>query len=646
MTYTLTALTTAGIQSYIFGSNDLRENIGASEIVYRATSVWAFEQLANQEGKKGINVQIRDEQTADWCYLPTVAGIEDPDSPLTAEVIYAGGGNLVVLFKDDQKSQRAHDFVYALGLAMLKRAPGLGLYAAHTSFNWGQDNLAQKVDDVMEEMNKGKSRYPVYLPQPGLSVTAACTSTGLPANGTHLSLGDDGDRDKAGTLADLASNQVLAKWEAFQLAQKRLRQQFPAVEDPAFGFTWSDNFDKIGKLPERDESFIAVVHADGNGMGRRIISLGNVFKQASATSNPRAYIQAVRTLSKAFAETATVALKKTVCALLVSLEAKQKQNELLYYEEDDKNRQTRRILPFRPIVFGGDDVTFVCTGGWGLSLAHYYLKALEQGALLPGLDDLLANLNDTERTQAEETLGEAVVLFRDDTKRKPYACAGICIVKTHYPFSQAYHTSEELAKSAKKRVQDLQKDKTASAIDWHFTTTGLSGKLEQIRLREYLAAERDEQGRRFNLLARPLMLDHSYSWRSWDSFTAAYHNLASSAASSHTKLMALREALRSGPTSVQQYQAMGRSAIRLNPHLRFEAVMRPESQDKEKGEVQFDLTDGWVRVKNAKPDYIVSETCCALFDAIEMEEQFFELETGEAFETALADCLPVPEEEC
>ena len=37
----------------------------------------------------------------------------------------------------------------------------------------------------------------------------------------------------------------------------------------------------------------------------------------------------------------------------------------------------RPIFPLRPIVFGGDDLTFVCHGRIGLALAARYLQYFE-----------------------------------------------------------------------------------------------------------------------------------------------------------------------------------------------------------------------------------------------------------------------------
>ena len=54
--FTVTVLDTTGIQPYIFGSNRLRENIGASYLVSQATDNWAREALNTL--KKDINQEV------------------------------------------------------------------------------------------------------------------------------------------------------------------------------------------------------------------------------------------------------------------------------------------------------------------------------------------------------------------------------------------------------------------------------------------------------------------------------------------------------------------------------------------------------------------------------------------------------------
>ena len=46
---TLLLIEATGIQNYIFGSNELKQIIGASELVQQATQDWVLEELAKAE---------------------------------------------------------------------------------------------------------------------------------------------------------------------------------------------------------------------------------------------------------------------------------------------------------------------------------------------------------------------------------------------------------------------------------------------------------------------------------------------------------------------------------------------------------------------------------------------------------------------
>ena len=61
-----------------------------------------------------------------------------------------------------------------------------------------------------------------------------------------------------------------------------------------------------------------------------------------------------------------------------------------------------------------------------------------------------------------------------------YACAGIAVVKTHYPFARAYELSQSLTESAKSYARE-EADGNLSALDWHFAAGGLLGKLKKTR---------------------------------------------------------------------------------------------------------------------------------------------------------------------
>lgn len=613
MTYVLTALGTGSIQPFIFGSNTLRENIGASEIVARATTSWVQHWLDDERivGKGKHNFRV-DSQTLAVSYdHPNGAVIET--GQLLAEVIYAAGGNTLVLFAgntSDDAMQRARQFVYLWSRQLLSEAPGLPVYAEHIEFQWDTNaRLSRAVEEVLRRLGELRSRSVATQATLGLGVTAVCASTGLPANIGHP------DDQRLPSFSNLANAEVGAKWATAEKAQKRLRALLPSVKEA--GFEWTDDLNVIGGLPERDDSYIAIVHADGNGMGKRIITFNEICDEIKLP--PRQTITAMRYMSQAMDSTAVAALQRTVKAMIEEIryraeELDEDQREYLYSvspeDADLKLKERQRYFPFRPIVFGGDDMTWVCAGPWGVATAQRYLAELQQSSdqqqssILPGMRELLERAG---LTQGE--IDASLALVKEDPRifetTPVYACAGVAIVKTHYPFFQAYEIGEELAQSAKRFVFEVQgPNKDASALDWHYTTTGIFGALDEIRKSEYMVNGVFGAGERETLLiARPLMLDAQYGWRNWHNFVHVWNRFDEDWFEKRNKLLALREALRGGPTAVAQFQATQRQ--QLPPFSMAEAT-----EGAYKGR-KPELVNGWV---------IEDESARTLFfDVIEME---------------------------
>lgn len=492
----------SGIQEYVFGSNELAQNIGASELVTQATTDWLF---AEGDGlaPRHHNVRLAPPGGAARWEL----GAESLADGLAAEVVYAGGGNALILFKE------AHDAAstaFRLTRKALQDAPGLRLVLAHKAFEPGQ--LCAAVASLREQIAQQK-RAPVRsAPLVGLGITAACAFTGAPAVGV--------DDDGRYISAEVQAKQWVGRPDG--PGNTRLLEYLGDVSHAGFGFVY--DFNKLGL---RDESsFLAVVHTDGNRMGERI----GKYAADQGKQGDRAYIIAQRDFSAKVQEAAHAALVSTVGLLLSPA------NLIL---DPDKQRQRwrhkigRKVpvpvgddgeerLPFRPIVFGGDDVTFVCEGRLGLPLAAHYLARLAERKLPDG-DPL-------------------------------YARAGIAIVKTHYPFARAYELAGQLGDSAKEFIRASDPTgKRVAALDWHFAATGLVQPLRELREREYkLGAGKDAP----SLLMRPLRVAPAdlREWRSWDVFCEISDEFLKPGGpwgARRNKIKALREALRSGPDAVR-----------------------------------------------------------------------------------------------
>ncbi|MCA9940584.1 MAG: hypothetical protein KC418_18225 [Anaerolineales bacterium] len=552
-TKTLTHIEVTGIQNYIFGSNNLQQNIGASELVRQVTQDWVANTL-NEMGKRH-NLR-QDEKTREW--LPVAAAADDE-----AEVIYARGGNALILFAgipDDV----AIPFVQQLSLKAIQQARQLSLVVGHCPLNWERDALSQKHVALRQQVALRKQARSGDTPLLGLGVTAACVFTGMPAVKRDRE-NDDGENGQR------ISTAIKHKLCATQNGNDRLKRSLPLDTDIVDEFL--SDFTLFGDRGEA--SYIAVVHADGNGMGKRFAALSDAFPRAADNEK---YIQQVRLLSQKINEQALHALRETVRFLLDNYDAR---TDTFGGEVQVPEKNEIRYLPFRPLVFGGDDTTFVCDGRLGLSLAAHYLETLAQTPL-PG--------------PKPDSIGDPL-----------YARAGIAVVKNHYPFSRAYELADDLSSSAKKAIKRITANDKGVTIDWHFATGGVILPLAQLRDREYTA----DNGK--SLLMRPVRHDLGQSppqgsryWRSWDNFKKLTCEFQENKIwhQRRNKVKALQEALRRGDQAVtlflNQYDIQDEHGKKQLPEI--------------PGQSPTMMTSGW------------SGEDCGYFDAIEAIDFFVRLD--------------------
>lgn len=537
--FTVTVLDTTGIQPYIFGSNRLRENIGASYLVSQATDNWTREALEKLKTDIKQEVYTFNPEKHSPDAKPRIE-----DDGLAAELIYAGGGNTVLLFSD---KQYALQFTQILSKRILEESPGINLVSVHKEFDWDHQSLYEVVQDLMKNDldTKKRSRIP-SAPLLGLGVTATCRSTQLVAVGMSDKFEDDEPY--------LISREIQKKLDAVRFANRQLRERLLNKSSENYEFPLRTDY--MGRSIG-DSSYVAVIHADGNGMGKR-------FQKFGKDKCNRDYIIDMRKLSHSVNQAGITALKNVMEILVKSIEVDKDGKRKVKGQFEIKDN----YLPFRPLVYGGDDVTFVCDGRLGLELAAIYLKELEEQTIADG---------------------------------KPIkACAGICVVKTHYPFARAYQLSEDLCRQAKSFVKEESKKfvkEDFSALDWHLAASGLIGSISEIRQREY-------QVQTGSLTMRPISLkkERDSDWRTWEGFTKVvqHFNEDDDWKGRRNKVIALREVLRQGIKATQEF---------LRNYRLEQLPTFPESS----GRSDNLAKDGWL------------DGCCGYFDAIEAMEFYISL---------------------
>lgn len=437
----LAVLGTVSIQQYIFRSNRLKENIGASYLV----KYWLEKGLLEEIGQAGIPVDAAAWEAAlkeagATVDVPGAGGPSNGDG--RCEVIYIGGGNAALLFDSRPTACRA---MSAWSRRLLEAAPGLRVAVGLAEV--GEETLATAYDRAMGELAACENALPWGAPLLALPVVRTCATTGLPAaergeedaeigeeDANYISLESRRKRDQVGSEKNPGS------------AQQALLAEFGDIlpEEQRFAL----KLEELGG--ERGEAHIGVVHADGNGMGGLLQKVVE-----SGTADDSLFLRNVRAFSASVRAAAANAFRRTLEQFKAALESWQRDPSFRHLSFNEE------IFPVRPIVYGGDDLTFVCDGRVGLSLAAIYLEEFAR-----------------QRIDVE---GES---------RDVDACAGVTIVATKFPIARAYGYSEELCALAKrKRACRKGASPSGSWLDFQIIPAGITSSIADLRAQGYRTVE-------------------------------------------------------------------------------------------------------------------------------------------------------------
>lgn len=430
---TAVLLDVTSIQGYVFGSNKLRENLGASKLVEKAYN----DHLKQALSDLGIvNIDLKQ-----FSREPEKIAFSESDSP-GVEIGYIGGGNALLLFREPEKAEK---FVEAWTRILLWEAPGLQSAAViEPSFNPSLKNeeFIKQMELLHKKLAANKNSYHRQTVIPRHGFTAECKRTGLSMEAKFMITKENGDRE----IQQFISGVSRAKEDAIKKDSADDNKTFESESGDVFLFP--SQLEELGQ--KIGESYIAVVHIDGNSMGDRF---------SKCKSLPE-----LRRLSSDVENAVKSSFEKMLNDFVPFI------SESYFNEHFQLCRKDGEVfLPIRKIIEGGDDVTFVCDGRLGIFFAERFMRHFADSK---GLDGKLLSLS---------------------------SCAGVSIVKTRYPFYRAYMLAEELCSSAKKRARNI--DETGNSwLDFHLSYGGMSGGLEQIRRENYIVKRGGKSG---NLLLRP-----------------------------------------------------------------------------------------------------------------------------------------------
>ena len=406
-------------QEYIFRTNRINEIVGASALI---SEIWG--DLFRIATEIGLDVSRATESSGFDFDMH-----KNMNSKFISE-LFCGGGNLTVLYDSRttylELNKRFSYFVLSERAGMVPMA-----VCTNVTGDYCKDYKSLLVEAEKEKNRMNPARDCFILPFSKMD-----RNTFLPI---------------AGEQYDFSVQREIS-YESAIKAKRGIELRDDSVK------MIDDMVSKRGQ-----ESLLAVVHADGNNMGRKISRL------LEADTDYSRCVKKMRRFTfdtaKAFTETGENAMAECKRELMKN-NTKLKDNSFAY----------------RVIVADGDDFTFICNARFAMEYTKAYLKA---------------------------------VCSYNGSEWKYSSCAGICIFHSHYPFDRAYSLAEQACDDGAKKMVHGRDDGSVEEgwVDFHYIHSGIGGNLSVIRKMQ----KTDEH------MARPwLVTGETGSFRNYDNLDTIY----------------------------------------------------------------------------------------------------------------------------
>ena len=405
-------------------------------------------------------------------YITETAGCVEGFPFSEENLVYSGGGHTILEF---EKKDSADLFVKALTKRILNELPGISLFCRTVEYD---ETLTpgENIKHLTAQLEKKKSIRRSFFHQGTYGIEEIDRNTGKPVLVSPRSL--------------------------FEVKGKE--------EVPPRGFLYTTEFEKLGMTADKS-GFIAVIHIDGNAMGKRVEELSSRYSVHEWDT----YKKQMRCFSEGIANDFLDSYHKTEQYVADTILAGGLSDLSFSYKED------LYYLPMRRVISEGDDICFVAEGRIGIECAALFLRFL----------------------------GEKINV----TDGKTYsACAGVALVHRKYPFFRAYELAEALCSNAKRFGATLGST-DVSAIDWHIEYGEVQDSLEDTRM-QYETLDHKRLELRPYIVAAPEDLMRKEPVRQYENFRSLIKRMTSKAeAYGRGTMKELRRELRRGEDAVSHY---------------------------------------------------------------------------------------------
>ncbi|MBQ8317609.1 MAG: hypothetical protein IJX85_04665 [Lachnospiraceae bacterium] len=345
--YVLAMYDIRGKQSYIYRSNHIKEIIGGSRVIADCYQDYLFPaavayrdgisfQEARRSGKPAIFTYLsKDAVNSDF----TVAGFEEKmaSDQYVGEVVYDGGGNFFVLYKNEEVCVEINKIFTK---AVLENTFSLKVLCTYIEIDNFQDYISDR-DALYEKHRVFEAKEAPTIPAQVMPFTQVDYRTSMPLY----------------TTAQVAKKPAISKKltkESYCKYQKYW--EIEAANSDLFGEKILDNL-VTGK---GEDSHLAVIYIDGNNMGEKV---QKCLQKADGTAC-KTYEECVARLRR-FSEGIQ---KNYIDDRMVDIDN-------AFAKKYGKDYETKKR---RFVIYAGDEINFICNARDALMIAHTYLDNLDK----------------------------------------------------------------------------------------------------------------------------------------------------------------------------------------------------------------------------------------------------------------------------
>ena len=426
--YVLAMYDIQGKQDFIYKSNKMQQISGASLIIRDCFKEFLIPADIDKSGKilkKPIYNNVNEAFKVEEFEMHIKDGLPEEKKGYAGEVIYEGGGNCYVLYKDIAAYREINKRFYKKLLEETYSLNVITSYIEGVNFDDYQGDLKR----LREVHQKRKDSNSFIHPVNALPIVQVSDRDFMPL-AFKEDIGVRVVNGKKAKITEKVSHESKKKYDKFHSFQDKYAGAVKENKDGTKGKTKIDSEEKFygfisGEkflddiVTQRgEESLLAVIYIDGNNMRAK---LDNCLK------GKKTYEECAAGLREFSSEIQTHYIDNRLGEIDTVLEQKQ----------EDKRRF---------VIYAGDEITFICNARHAYDVACTYLENL----------------------------------YKED---KRTSCAGICIFHSHMPFSDAYRIAEECCTSGKKMMQE-KGIANASFLDFHYCQGAIGTSLEWIREHE------------------------------------------------------------------------------------------------------------------------------------------------------------------